>query len=82
MNRQSLQIIAGTVIGLPLIAFALFGTQGGPLFAKIASAGYGEQKVMLCHKGKTITVGAPAAKAHFKHGDTAGACPTTPPPTT
>jgi hypothetical protein len=36
---------------------------------------YGKTKVTLCHKGKTITVGAPAAKAHLRHGDALGACP-------
>lgn len=36
---------------------------------------YGKKKVTLCHKGKTITVGAPAAKAHLRHGDTLGRCP-------
>jgi hypothetical protein len=35
---------------------------------------YGKTKVTLCHKGKTITVGQPAAKAHLRHGDTAGRC--------
>jgi hypothetical protein len=30
--------------------------------------------VTLCHKGKTITVGAPAAKAHLRHGDKIGSC--------
>jgi hypothetical protein len=35
---------------------------------------YGK-KVTLCHKGKTITVGAPAAKAHLRHRDTLGPCP-------
>ena len=36
---------------------------------------YGKKKVTLCHKGKTITVGAPAAKAHLRHGDKLGPCP-------
>jgi hypothetical protein len=37
---------------------------------------YGKTKVTLCHKGKkTITVGAPAAKAHMRHGDKLGRCP-------
>jgi len=36
---------------------------------------YGKTKVTLCHKGKTITVGKPAAKAHLRHGDTLGRCP-------
>ena len=35
---------------------------------------YGKTKVTLCHKGKTITVGAPAAKAHLRHGDKLGSC--------
>jgi hypothetical protein len=36
---------------------------------------YGKTKITLCHKGKTITVGAPAARAHLRHGDTLGSCP-------
>jgi hypothetical protein len=37
---------------------------------------YGKTKVTLCHKGKkTITVGAPAVKAHLRHGDKLGPCP-------
>jgi hypothetical protein len=35
----------------------------------------GQDKVPLCHKGKTITVGAPAQEAHLRHGDSRGACP-------
>jgi hypothetical protein len=35
---------------------------------------YGKTKVTLCHKGKTIRVGAPAAKAHLRHGDHLGPC--------
>jgi hypothetical protein len=38
------------------------------------SSGNGQQKVTLCHKGKTLTVGAPAADAHLRHGDTHGEC--------
>ena len=37
---------------------------------------YGKTKVTLCHKGKkTITVGAPAVKAHLRHSDKLGRCP-------
>lgn len=50
------------------------------------SAGKGKNsKVVLCHKGKTITVASSAVKGHSKHGDTPGACPagtTTAPPAT
>jgi hypothetical protein len=36
--------------------------------------GAGRQKVVLCHKNKTLAVGAPALPAHLRHGDTRGAC--------
>ncbi|HEX2192666.1 MAG TPA: hypothetical protein VHH09_05690 [Acidimicrobiales bacterium] len=33
-------------------------------------------RVEVCHKGmKTLTLPAPAADAHLRHGDTAGRCP-------
>ena len=38
--------------------------------------GWGQHKLILCHKGKkTLTVGAPAQAAHERHGDDLGACP-------
>jgi hypothetical protein len=39
-----------------------------------AGHAYGKQKLTLCHKGKTLKVGAPAWKGHKKHGDKLGAC--------
>ena len=35
-------------------------------------------KVTICHDGRTISVAAPAAGAHLRHGDTIGPCPTPP----
>lgn len=35
---------------------------------------YGHHKVLLCHKGHTISVAPPAVKAHLRHGDKLGAC--------
>jgi hypothetical protein len=40
---------------------------------------YTEKKITVCHVGddgslNTISIGLPALKAHFKHGDTLGAC--------
>ena len=35
---------------------------------------YGKTKVTICHKGKTIRVAQPAAKAHLRHGDKLGPC--------
>src|ERR671921_582793 len=34
----------------------------------------GQDKVTLCHKNKTLTVGAQAQAAHQRHGDSLGAC--------
>ena len=48
-------------------------------FAKPNEGGNGQEKVTLCHKGHTITVGAPAVTAHERHGDTVGACAEAPP---
>jgi hypothetical protein len=40
-----------------------------------------QEKVTLCHKGITITVGEPAVDAHLEHhGDTMGSCPEGPVP--
>jgi len=35
---------------------------------------YGHHRVLLCHKGHTISVAPPAVKAHLRHGDHLGAC--------
>jgi hypothetical protein len=45
----------------------------------------GQERVTICHKGKTITVSDCAVPAHLRHGDSVGACEattTTPEPTT
>jgi hypothetical protein len=34
-----------------------------------------QDKVILCHKNKILTVGTQAQAAHMRHGDTLGACP-------
>lgn len=48
--------------------------------------GKGKEKVVICHKGQTLTVAKPAAVGHIRHGDKRGACEgggtaTTTPPT-
>ena len=80
---------AGTAAAALLAAFA--AVAGAGLQSTSSSASeyeYGPgshqygQKVTLCHHTHskkhpwvTITVGAPAVKAHLKHGDVLGACP-------
>ncbi|MDO8492280.1 MAG: hypothetical protein Q7S34_01405 [bacterium] len=56
-----------------MMVFA-FGSVSAPMFANVAFAGYGQDKVKICHKGKTLEVAAPAVQAHVKHGDTLGQC--------
>lgn len=55
---------------------------GASFFAPtVGASGKGVQiKIVLRRKGKTITVGSPAAaQGHTKHGDTMGACTTATP---
>lgn len=35
---------------------------------------HGQDKIDICHNGKTITVAKPSEWAHLSHGDTEGAC--------
>lgn len=74
-NRKSRVALAGALTGGLLVAVAAFGGVGVAQSAISAvQYQYGKQKVTLCHKGKTITVGKPAAAAHVKHGDFVGTC--------
>jgi hypothetical protein len=90
MSRGTVRIAVAAVLAtvLLLAVATLAGAAAGkgkpPKTGKTASAAqqqygpsgkqYGKTKVTLCHKGHTITVGAPAARAHLRHGDHAGAC--------
>lgn len=66
----------------PLLLFVLALTSGTLLVTSSGLAqggghpgkGKGRTKVAICHKGHTIRVGAPAARAHLRHGDTPGRC--------
>lgn len=74
-NRKSRVALAGALATGLLVAFAAFGGVGVAQSAISAvQYQYGKQKVTLCHKGKTITVGKPAAAAHVRHGDFVGTC--------
>src|SRR5215211_4926803 len=56
-------------------ASELSGETMKPEAAKYGGGGNGGQdKVTLCHKNKTLTVGAQAQAAHLRHGDSLGAC--------
>lgn len=69
LRRSNALLFTGVVLAALLVGSlgATAGTKPNP--------GKGHPKVTLCHKGKvTIRVGAPAVKAHLRHGDTLGPC--------
>lgn len=58
---------------LPRILFSL------ACFALLVALGAavvhaGQEKVTICHKGKTLEVADPAVASHLAHGDYAGEC--------
>jgi hypothetical protein len=55
-------------------ALALAAPRPGKGQASAAQYAYGQNKVSICHKDKTIQVAQPAVKAHLGHGDTLGSC--------
>jgi hypothetical protein len=65
-------------LSVAVTALAMLGALGGVGFAKgsatAAQYQYGKDKVVICHKGKTLKVAKPALKGHVKHGDALGAC--------
>lgn len=74
---MSRKISTGAVSAL-VIAGLVLAAFGGLAEAKDKPGkGKGRAKIVLCHKGKvTLRVGAPALRAHLKHGDQPGACST------
>jgi Ran GTPase-activating protein (RanGAP) involved in mRNA processing and transport len=70
-----IKILGGLLVAVPMAVFAFTGVAGTPVFVNVALAGYGQDKVKVCHNGNTIKVVAPAVPAHLNHGDTLGECP-------
>ncbi len=76
MQKKYLSYIAAlALMAFVAVPVASAQAQGGPFFGS-DSSGYGGNKVTLCFKGKTLTVGAPAARVFFARGATPGACGT------
>src|SRR5919202_6584259 len=79
-NVSILGVVAAMVVTTLAIVTVAFAAQkeGGSSSETPAEDQYGagQEKVTLCHKGHTITVGAPAVSAHLKHGDSLDPCPT------
>ena len=64
-----------SILGVVMLIALMSVTIVAVAFAAQEEGGLGQEKVTLCHKGHTITVGASAADVHRDHGDTDGACP-------
>lgn len=73
MNK--LKILGGLLVAMPMAVFAFGGTVATPAFVNVALAGYGQDKVKVCHHNKTIKVATSAVPTHLSHGDTLGKCP-------
>jgi hypothetical protein len=77
-NRASYRRIGSTVAiaTLIVVVFVAVAALGAAATGTAGAAATQYKKVTLCHKGEqTITVGATAAEAHRRHGDTPGPCP-------
>jgi hypothetical protein len=60
------------LLGAASLAMSLTGCA---VFAEPEAGGEGQDKVLVCHKGKkTLSVAEPARAAHLRHGDTPGPC--------
>ena len=57
-----------------LAAFAALGSVGAAQSTISAAQYQYGKKVTICHKGKTISVGRAAERAHVRHGDSVGTC--------
>jgi hypothetical protein len=66
MRRVTLMVAAMVVVTVLVVVSVAFAAEDG--------GGLGQEKVILCHEGHTITVGFPAQAAHLNHGDTEDAC--------
>ena len=70
---RSTRIVAHRLAGL--LVLAAVGCSGHAVPGPGPETAPGSNKVVLCHKGKkTLQVAAPAAQAHYDHGDTPGPC--------
>lgn len=70
------EVIAGSLNANKMtvngITFSVF--ESYPQTRRASTRKKGQNKVTICHKGKTKAVPEPALKGHLGHGDTLGAC--------
>jgi hypothetical protein len=81
--RARFAVVAGIAAAFAVTAMAPFGAAVSPASNNASAKQYEPKKVTLCHRTgskknpwRTIRVSQNAAKAHLKHGDGVGPCPT------
>jgi hypothetical protein len=86
-SKRTRTILGLAVVGVSLVASASLAGIGFARTSSTSAEQYQYGKATVCHKTgskkhpfQTITISQNALKAHLKHGDTPGACPTTAPP--
>jgi hypothetical protein len=73
-SRRFRLLATATLTLVLLVALAAVGSAATDKKPSASQYQYGK-KTTVCHKGKkTIVVGARAARAHLRHGDSAGPC--------
>ncbi len=79
--RLALVLVLAVALVLSVAALAASPSKAKPTkpmkdkSAPTAESKEGKPKASVCHKArKTLSIGAPAVKAHLRHGDTLGRC--------
>jgi hypothetical protein len=82
-RRAAVGVVAGVVAAFAVAGLGSVGAAVVPASDQSSAKQYEPKKVTICHKThskknpwRTITVSQNALKAHLKHGDVVGACPT------
>jgi hypothetical protein len=82
-RRTTFGVVAGLAAALAVVGMASFGAAQSPAGTASSAKQYEPKKQTICHRTgskknpfRTIRVSQNAVKAHLRHGDALGPCPT------